>query len=49
MGWLAQVGPEVITNVFKNNKTTFIILGIILVLVLFLKWFQMANQKLNRI
>jgi hypothetical protein len=49
MGWLAQVGPEIITNVFKKNKTTFILLGIILVIVLILKWFQTANQRLRNI
>lgn len=48
MGWLAETfGPEIITNVFKNNKATFIILGIILLLILLLKWFQTINKKMR--
>ena len=50
MGWLGEtIGPEIITNVFKNNKATFIILGIILLLVLLLKWFQAMNKKMRGI
>lgn len=50
MGWLAETfGPEIITGVFKNNKTVFIILGIIILLVLLLKWFQSINRKMRGI
>ena len=50
MGWLAEtLGPEIITNIFKNNKATFIILGVILLLILLLKWFQTINKKMKGI
>ena len=42
-------GPEFITNIFVNNKQSLILFGVVLIIILILKWIQMAKEKLDRI
>ena len=45
----AHYGPENFIGVFEGSGRLLITLGILVVLILLLKWYQMIQYKLDRI